>query len=540
VHSTQLEYETSAARWRRAVETHRERPFLTFEIEPGDEQSWSYGEFDEVVARTASGMAERGVGPGDVVHLVLPNSVAFVAVWLACARLGATFSCSDPRATAAELGAARDRLRPVLAVCGPEQQAAYSAVDTAASVPLIVTTSADPTVGGLAADDAVSVERPNTSEPGPADRLAILFTSGTTSAPKGVELTQANYALTGDLMAAGANLSPDHRWLVVLPLFHANAQYYCFSAAISVGASVALMPSFSASRFLDQAVRHEVTHTSLFAAPIRMILARTSASSEPVALTHAWFAQNLTGEEYQRISALLGCRPRQIYGMTETGPAVLMSDPDPACPESMGRVTPGCEVRLRSLDGGGAVASGSVGEIQVGGQPGRSLFAGYLDDPVATAASIAEQGENGFVWFATGDRAEVDEDGNYYFAGRGGDQLKVAGENVSVVEIEQAIAKNGNVFEVAVVGRPDPTYTEVPVAFVVPRFPHDAAGLAEAVRAWCAEQLAPMKRPHEIHIVDELPRTSVGKIRKFLLTSGAGNGPATQTVSPILEEGAQT
>lgn len=532
--------ETFAARWARAAAVHGERPFLTFESASGVGQSWSYAEFDDLVARTASGMVEAGVAAGDVVHLVLPNSVAFVALWLACARLGVTFSCTDPRATAAELAAARDRLQPVLAVCGPEQESAYTASQTSRPVPLIVTTSDDPTVGGLAARDPIRVDGPGTSAPEPADRLAILFTSGTTSAPKGVELTQANYAVTGDLMAAGANLSGDHRWLVVLPLFHANAQYYCFAAAISVGASVALMPTFSASRFLDQAARHKVTHTSLFAAPIRMILARASAVASPAALTHAWFAQNLTSEEYQRISALLGCRPRQIYGMTETGPAVLMSDAETARAQSMGRVTPGCEVRLRDLEGGGAVRVGAVGEIQVGGRPGRSLFAGYLDDPAATAASIAEHGENGFVWFATGDRASVDEDGDYYFAGRGGDQLKVAGENVSVVEIEQAIAKHSNVFEVAVVSRPDPMYTEVPVAYVVPKSQRDAAGLAEAVRVWCAEQLSPMKRPHEIHVVDELPRTSVGKIRKFLLTSGTENRSATRTDSPILEEGAQT
>lgn len=537
MHSVHREDETFAARWSRAVDLHGERPFLTFEADSAAERSWSYAEFDDLVARTSSGMRRIGVGAGDVVHLVLPNSVAFVAVWLACARLRATFSCSDPRATAAELVGAHERLRPVLGVCGPEQLAVYTAIDTTAPVPLIVTSSDDPTVGGLATQDPGHIERPNASQPEPADRLAILFTSGTTSAPKGVELTQANYAMTGDVMAAGANLSHEHRWLVVLPLFHANAQYYCLAAAISVGASVALMPTFSASGFLDQAVRHRASHTSLFAAPIRMILARAGASPPPVTLTHAWFAQNLTSDEYQRISALLGCRPRQLYGTTETGPAVLMSDPEPARPESMGRVTPGCQVRLRSLEGAGDVLVGSIGEIQVGGQPGRSLFAGYLDDPDAAAASIAESGPDGSVWFATGDRASVDENGNFYFAGRGGDQLKVAGENVSVVEIEQAIAKNDDVFEVAVVARPDPMYSEVPVAYVVPRSPNDAAGLAESVRAWCAEQLSPMKRPHEIHIVDELPRTSVGKIRKFLLTRGPESGRATSTDSSTLEEG---
>lgn len=534
--STEREDETFSARWARIAANYADRPFLTFESDSGTETSWNYGEFDHLVARTAAGMSRLGVCHGDMVHLVLPNSVAFVAAWLACARLGASFSPSDPRSTPAELAAIRARLRPVLVICGQEQEAAYVASYSAgdgrlgspSALPLVVARPDDATVGGLAAVDEGHDHGQISALPALSDRLAVLFTSGTTSTPKGVELTQANYAVTGQLMAAGAGLSPDDRWLVVLPLFHANAQYYCFAAAISVGASVVLMPHFSASGFLDQAARHRATHTSLFAAPIRMILARDQGRRAQVTLTHAWFAQNLTDAEYEDISDLLGCRPRQIYGMTETGPAVLMSIPEPDRPQSMGRVTPGCEVRLHALEGGDPVEIGMVGEIQVGGQLGKTLFSGYLDDADATNATMVDEGADGFVWFSTGDRASMDADGNYYFAGRGGDQLKVAGENVSVVEIEATIAEHPDVFEVAVVGRSDPMYTEVPVAYVVPKPDRDADTLAELVRAWCAKQLSPAKRPRDVHIVDQLPRTSVGKIRKFLLTN---SNPVASTSS---------
>src|SRR5688500_18913314 len=101
-----------------------------------------------------------------------------------------------------------------------------------------------------------------------------MFTSGTTGRPKGVEITQANYVFAGQTMAEAAGLEPHHRQLVVLPLFHANAQYYTFASAIWTGASVALMHTFSAGQFLTQAARHNATHASLFAAPIRMILSK--------------------------------------------------------------------------------------------------------------------------------------------------------------------------------------------------------------------------------------------------------------------------
>lgn len=503
---------TFARRWREAVDAAGDRPFLVFESVSGTVSTWTYRDFDAVVQRAAGFLSSRGVGRGDLVHMVLPNSPAFVAVWLACARLGAAFAPSDPRATAPELAEQRRRLRPVLAVCGEEQAIAYRAPDDASVGPVVV-------VGGDDAGLDVFASAPPVAdgeEPSAGALLAVMFTSGTTSVPKGVELTQANYAFAGDVMAAGAALGPPDRYLVVLPLFHANAQYYSFAPAISVGASVALMSAFSATGFLEQAERHGVTHASLFAAPMRMVLARGRRVGAGVRLRHVWFAQNLSPDEFDAFGSLVGCRPRQLYGMTETLPAVLMSPPLAPVARSMGQVALGCHVRVCELESNQTVAPGAVGELQVGGWPGLSLFRGYLDDPGATEAAIAERRADGFLWFRTGDRATTDEDGNHYFAGRGTDVLKVAGENVSLVEVEATIALHPDVFDVAVVGQPDPVRDEVPVAYVVAQ---DGTGsdLAAAVERWCADRLAPAKRPRAVYVVAELPRTSVGKVRKFLL-----------------------
>jgi crotonobetaine/carnitine-CoA ligase len=335
-----------------------------------------------------------------------------------------------------------------------------------------------------------------------------MFTSGTTGVPKGVEVTQANYAFAGRTMAAAAGLDETDRQLVVLPLFHANAQYYSFASSIWAGASVALMSSFTASGFLGQAARHEATTASLFAAPMRMILAR-GRPVDDLRLRQCWFAQNLAADQYETISDWFGCRPRQLYGMTETIPAVLTDEPRNPDHLSMGRVTEGCLVDVQRSDGT-SVEVGEVGEVVVGGQRGQTLFAGYLDDPDTTEASF----RNG--WFLTGDRARRDSTGRHYFDGRRSDVLKVAGENVSIVEVEAVLADHKKVLEAAVVGRTDPMRDEVPVAFVVAADAFDPPSIEELV-IWCEDRLVKAKRPREISLIDELPRTSVGKIRKFLL-----------------------
>ena len=344
----------------------------------------------------------------------------------------------------------------------------------------------------------------------PLDRAAVMFTSGTTSAPKGVVITQANYAFAGDVMAAAAALTVHDRCLVVLPLFHANAQYYSFAAAISVGASVVLMPAFSASGFLGQAARHRATHASLFAAPMRMILAKQPAPEPTMALRHCWFAQNISADQHIQLTALLGCQPRQLYGMTETIPAVLSSPALDARHDAIGGPTLGCAVRVVDRD---AADRDAVGEIEVGGRRGIELFAEYLDDPATTAAAFTEDG-----WFRTRDRAALDDTGTWHFAGRDAEVLKVAGENVSTIEIEAVLSAHSDVLEAAVIGEPDEMRDEVPVAFVVAA-PHVVVLDLDALNHWCAERLSKVKRPRRITVVDELPRTSVGKIRKFLLRS---------------------
>jgi crotonobetaine/carnitine-CoA ligase len=500
---------TFAQRWRDAVAAVGSRPFLVWEDPEGRVTEWTYAEFDALVGRVAGGLAARGVEPGRSVHLALANSPAFVAVWLATVRLGAWIVPSDPKATAPEIAGHVTRTNPAVGVCATARAGVYKdgASSAASRLEIIEVDENDTDVRPL-----VNVAHPPAPAPrvAPRDPAAVMFTSGTTSAPKGVVVTQANYAFAGDVMAAAAGLTAQHRQLVVLPMFHANAQYYSFASAISVGASVALMHTFSASGFLGQAARHHATHASLFAAPMRMILARGANPVDGVVLEHCWYAQNVTLDQYEELARLFGCRPRQLYGMTETIPAVLTNRATRPIPDSMGVPTLGCEVELRMPESDDVVPDGEVGEVVVRGEPGITLFAGYLDDPDTTAASFRDG------WFRTGDLARLDGDGNFFFAGRRSDVLKVAGENVSVVEVEAVLAEHASVLEAAVVGEPDSIRDEVPVGYVVQQPGRPPLSVAE-LDAWCEQRLSKVKRPVRIEVVDELPRTSVGKIRKFML-----------------------
>ena len=288
---------TFARRWAAAVAGHGDRPFLIFEGPDQSVSRWTYREFDEVVTRMGATLAAAGVTPGSPVHVVLRNCPAFIAIWLACARSGAWIVPVDPTSTARDISRQLDRVRPAAGICAASRADVYtagvreSAAGRLTTIELTETAQDVTPADGSPADGAGGYTV--AAAVAPTDRLAVMFTSGTTSEPKGVVLTQHNYAHVADTMSAIVGLRPEHRWLVTLPLFHANAQYYCIAPAIAVGASVALTSAFSASQWLRQARDLLATHASLFAAPIRMILARRPADAPAAGLQHVWFAQNL-------------------------------------------------------------------------------------------------------------------------------------------------------------------------------------------------------------------------------------------------------
>ena len=508
--------------WDRAVHEHGPRPFLVFRAADGALSGWTYAEFDALVDRVASRLHSLGVGAGTGVHLVLRNCPAFVVSWLAVSRLGAWMVPVDPASTARDISNQVARTRPTVTVFAADRRDVVEA-GAAGRVPHLLAlteTAADLAPGSPLL--APPGDRAPSDRPAPEDRIALMFTSGTTSEPKGVVLTQANYRHVADVMAGLARLEPEHRWYVCLPLFHANAQYYCFASAIAVGASVGLTARFTASRWSQEVAQLEATHASLFAAPIRMILARRTEDAPRLRLRHVWFAQNLGRGSWQEMADLCGVEPRQIYGMTETLAVVTAAPADAPSHDRMGRVVEGREVLLLDPRTRRPVDDGEPGVLTVAGRRGVDLFAGYLENEAADARAFDQvprpAPEPDQVWLSTGDLVRHCADGQLAFVGRVDDVVKVAGENVSLSEVEAAVSEAPGVLEAAVVAVADPVRDHVPAAYVVASDaarPPNAAQLA----AWAEQHLTPAARPRTWTIIDELPRTSVGKIRRFRLPS---------------------
>ena len=330
------------------------------------------------------------------------------------------------------------------------------------------------------------------------------YTSGTTSRPKGVVWTHANALWGARVCAAHEDLREDDVHLTTMPLFHTNAQAYSVLASLWVGATVVLQPRFSASRFWPVALKHRCTWTSM--------VPFCSKALESVAIPERHHFR-MWGNAYCSPSsdAAFGVKTIGWWGMTETishGFVGLTAPPN--APMSMGRAAPEYEIRV--LDDRGAPAEpGDVGDLAIRGVRGLSLFAEYLGNPAATAEAFDREG-----FLLTGDRVRSDESGFYFFADRAKDVLKVGGENVSAAEIERVILASPGVREVAVVGKPHPMLDEAPVAFIIP-VDSDDLGLAERVATACRERLADFKRPHELRIVNELPRATLEKVAKSQL-----------------------
>jgi crotonobetaine/carnitine-CoA ligase len=498
-----------------------DKNFLLFERQPIEAEgqdsfrhTLSYRELETCVDRACHFLCAQGLKQGDVINLHLPNCTSFIILWFAAARLGAVIMPTNTLASTDELtyllGHSESKIAfttteylSTLAQC----QRQVTGLDT---IVLCDPYSIDPAMDSFEArleqfpDSAWKCTALDT------DIVAIMYTSGTTSKPKGVMVSHANYLAAGGTVADAIELKEDDRQFVVLPLFHGNAQYYSTMSALLRGASIALMDRFSASQYFDKCIEYGCTVASLFAAPMRMILAQPRIPNHrDNRLRIVIFAQNLTNQQLDEWQQRFGAPLSQLWGMTETmGPPLM----NPLHAErrnwSVGKPIGDYEIAL--VDGSGEiVAPGQEGEIAVKGVPGKTLMLGYFKNPQATVDTL----RNG--WLYTGDNAIRDEDGYYRFVDRKKDMIKRSGENISAGEVENVVMQHPAVFECAVIGLPDKLRDEAIVAVVVLNTGEHVTA-AELID-FCIDKLATFRVPGRVVFEESLPKTSVGKIQKHLI-----------------------
>ena len=513
---------TSASTLRDLVDerarTAPDSPFVIFDDLEGGVSTRTYGEFAGDVYRTARLLRDLGIGRGDRVTLLLGNCPEFLDLWFGAAAIGAVVVPVNTASSAAELeylaGHSDSRL---IFTQGPYRETAEAVARRCPKVEsiLVCGPGAPSPSTSLAAMAATRADTPPPGPlPGPTDDAAILYTSGTTARPKGVLVTHANYLCAGRTVANHIRLTRDDRHLVVLPFFHGNAQYYSTMSTLVAGASMAMTARFSASRYFDLAIAHACTASSLFAAPIRMLLAqprRPELRSNPLRVV--LFAQNVTPAQLDEWRDRFGPQLLQLWGMTETmGPPIMNPVDGERRNMSMGLTVAGYATDLVG-DDGRPVPRGQPGQVVVRGVPGRSLMKGYYKNPEATAATLRD----GWLW--SGDTAREDPEGYYHFIDRARDMIKRAGENVAASEVEAAIREHPGVFDCAVIGVPDEMRDEAILAVVVPS---DDSLREDEVVAWCRDRLAGFRVPQHVQFRAALPRTAVGKIQKHVLRAELG------------------
>ena len=481
----------------------------------GEDGVRTYAELGERAHRFASALRGLGVARGERVVIVAPNSLPYIEVSHGIFVGGFVRVAPSSKLHPEEIGQIIGDCEPSVLVVSPEWAGRLAEVPGADGLRVIAL--------GAATDRAIAYEElleggsPERHEAGPRaeDLCALLYTSGTTGAPKGATLTHANWvAMMRNSMVELPTLGTDDVILHVAPLSHLSGYFEPTCSARGVAHLV--HEAFDPVAVLDAIERNWVTMIPLVPTMLNMMLPEVDADpgrdfSSLRAI--AYGGSGIAPERLARAVAAFGDVFVQFFGLSETPmPLTALSqrdhEYDPAGPwparlASAGRPNPFVELRLEAEDGA-AVPTGEVGEIVVRGD---NVMVGYWRKPEQTEATIRPDG-----WAMTGDLGRFDEDGYLYIVDRKRDMIVSGGYNVYPAEVENAISALLEVAEVAVVGVPDERWGEAVKAVVVVR-PGEELSEADVVAA-CDARLAAYKKPRSVDFAAELPKTGSGKIMR--------------------------
>jgi acyl-CoA synthetase (AMP-forming)/AMP-acid ligase II len=459
----------------------------------------SFGEWDRAADGIATGLAEHGVGVGDVVGLMLPSSLEYAICYQAVMRLGAVTSGINTR-----LGP--DEIEHILQITTPR----VTVVGDDDDRPL------PPTAGTVLRWSALA---PYTAAPAgrqPVLRsdmaVVICWTGGTTGRPKGVWFDHDNLASVAAV--TGVLSEPFDRRLSPVPFAHVGTMTRAWDEISRVITSVITPVRWTAAEALRLIETERVTVAQGVPTQWELMLRdpaieRTDLSSLRLAATGA---SRVSADLLRRMRAVLGVPVINRYASTEAGGVISGSrpgDPDEVVLETVGRPSDGIELRIVG-ETGDALALGDVGRVQV---RSGAVMRGYWHDFAATEAVLDADG-----WVTVGDMGRLDAAGNLTLVGRDGEKYLRGGYNVYPVEVERVLTDHPDVGEAAVVGAPDPVLGEIGVAFVVPAATGGAPD-PDDLRRFVRAHLADYKVPDRVVVVDAMPLTPIGKIDRRALAA---------------------
>jgi long-chain acyl-CoA synthetase len=474
-------------------------------------QVWSYGELAHRVTQIAGGLRAAGVGPGDVVGVVLRNGPEYLEVWWAILWLGAVFNPVNPDLTGREAAGILGDSGAVVVVCDEAAARALEEHRTELSLrDVIVTDRSGP-------DPLVALRgSPTVVDPaavGPGDLASLVYTSGTTGRPKGAMLTHGNFLANVWMLAELLPLGRGDRMGMVLPLFHVNAQVVTTMVPMLIGGQVAMWDRFSASTFWSTVAAFEPVTFSAVPTMLAALLHAPGADDAEINTLRFVIcgAAPLSPALFRRFEAKFGLKVLEGYGLTEgTCCSTLNPFLGPRKIGSIGIATRGQNVVV--LDERGVeTGDDEVGEVCVHGP---NVMQGYFHRPDATAEALRDG------WLHTGDVGYRDADGFLFLVDRKKDMIIRGGENIYPREIEDVLLEHPLVHGAAVIGRSDEVRGEEVHAVLVLA---PGAELAE-IEQHCRGSLAAFKVPSTWEIVDELPKTSTGKIDKKPLRERVAGG----------------
>ncbi|MCW5750408.1 MAG: AMP-binding protein [Alphaproteobacteria bacterium] len=510
--------------------------------------------FAQLAARAdafAAGLLARGVRPGDKVGVWLPDCVEWIVARWAITSIGAVLVPINTRFRDADLGyvlkqsdcraliltarwksvAYLSILESVLPEYAGQKPGGWAAgslpelrlvIGVGEGFPDAILAFADIEEEGRRWSRAGEMLAEARSKLRPDDIAQILYTSGTTSFPKGAMVRHGALLQNNFNTIARMNLTTADRYLATSPLFSATGTSFTLSPFLAGGCQV-LTDGFSAEAFC-RLVEAERISMSFFVEPmVHDLRGFAGLPGFDMRSLRTGTGAPLTRASFTWLVEELGCRElTNVYGLSETSNAVCRSfgtDPLEQRMESSGRPMPGVTLRIDDIDTGETLPAGKVGEIRV---KGYTVTAGYYKMPEETAKAIDGDG-----WLHTGDLGELTPDGRLIFRGRIKEMIKPGGFNVATLEIEEFIKSFPGIKEAVVVGVPDPRQGEVGYAFVESMT--GARPAADELIAYCRAHIASYKVPAYVEFVTEWPITPTGKLRKLELKDRAGERTRTGT-----------